>query len=352
MPLPFQVAALLIFFVTTANFTALLPTIDQYMHSLGAGSWLAGFTLSAAMAPSMVLCIFTPWMVRRRYMPVLAFTALFMVIGNVMYGLGQIARTYWLLIAGQSLRGLFGSALLVFLYQDATNLCVSKQNRTTTMVRFWNVGFLGMGMGPVFAAGIANVQFSIGDLNIDRCTNPGWVFAVLWLIILASLMFVPEPERIFKASEPQHLERSSPTTSHYQNSSDAFSLVWCLVATFLSSAVIAVWETSAAIITQRYFGWSVQASSLFIGATFLSGMLWGEGVKAVKHRFFEADLAVAALVCILSSSLLLYWYTPGDRTQLLSVEVPYVIGSIFLLNAANTNRTFSGTLVPTAIGRP
>lgn len=218
------------------------------------------------------------------------------------------------------------------------------------MARFWNVGFLGMGMGPVFAAGIANVQFSIGDLDIDRYTNPGWVFAVLWLIILASLVFVPEPERIFKASEPQDLERPSPrnpyaTTSHDQKSSDTLSLVWCLVATFLSSSVIAVWETSAAIITQRYFGWSVQASSLFIGATFLSGMVWGEGVKAVKHRFREADLAVAALVCILSSSFLLYWYTPGDRTQLLSVEVPYVIGSILLLNAANTNRTFSGTLV-------
>lgn len=113
MPLPFQAAALLIFFVTVANFTVLLPTIDEYMHSLGAGSWLAGFTLSAAMAPSMALCIFTPWMVRHRYMPVLAFTALFMVIGNVMYGLGQIARTYWLLIAGQSLRGLFGSAACV-----------------------------------------------------------------------------------------------------------------------------------------------------------------------------------------------------------------------------------------------
>lgn len=348
MPTSFNLIFLITFFLVMSNFTVVLPTIHDYMHSLGAGSFLAGATFSASIAPSILMGRFAPSMVKTNYIPLLAVVSLTMVIGNVMYGLGQLAGTWWMLFAGQFLRGLLGSTPLLFAFQNAVTLCVGKSKRSGATARMWNICFLGMGMGPMIAAGLAYVNFSVGALRIDESTNPGWFYAIVWLCLLAALPFVPEPERRFQA--PATADSSTDVeTARHDRKIEFLPTAWCVTVVFFSSTAIAVWETSAAIITQKYFQWSVQASSLFIGAIFLTGLFCGEAVKALKHRVrSEADLVIGGLSMVLISSLMLYRYIPVryglSAAQLATAEVPYIIGSILILNAANTNRTFSGTM--------
>eukprot|EP00931_Biecheleriopsis_adriatica_P085929 TRINITY_DN60697_c0_g1_i1.p1 TRINITY_DN60697_c0_g1~~TRINITY_DN60697_c0_g1_i1.p1 ORF type:complete len:476 (-),score=76.67 TRINITY_DN60697_c0_g1_i1:103-1530(-) len=347
MPTSFNIIFLTTFFLVMSNFTVVLPTIHDYMHSLGAGSFLAGATFSASIAPSILMGKFAPHMVKRSYIPLIAVVSLTMVTGNVMYGLGQLAGTWWLLFAGQFLRGLLGSTPLLFAFQNAVTLCVGKSKRSGATARMWNVCFLGMGMGPMIAAGLAYVNFSVGALRVDESTNPGWFYAICWLCLLAVLPFVSEPERRFRA--PANADSSDVETAKHERKIEFLPTAWCVTVVFLSSTAIAVWETSASIITQKYFQWSVQASSLFIGAIFLTGLFCGEAVKALKHRIrSEADLVIGGLSMVLISSLMLYWYIPVhyglSAAQLATAEVPYIIGSVLILNAANTNRTFSGTM--------
>jgi len=220
----------------------------------------------------------------------------------------------------------------------------------------WNISFLGMGMGPVIAAGLVHVEFTVGDFQVNQSTNPGWFYAIVWLFFAAMLPFVPEPQRRFQPPcEPPSSDCESGLHSSdgkHATWTDSLMRWWCVTAVFLSSIALAVWETGAAVVTQKYFGWSVQTSSLFIGAIFLMGLCCGELVRAVKHRFLEANLVIGGLALMLVGSCMLHWVKPlesGASTgQITLTEVPYIIGSFFVLNAANTNRTFSGTIASRA----
>mmetsp|Transcript_46516 Transcript_46516/g.155244 ORF Transcript_46516/g.155244 Transcript_46516/m.155244 type:complete len:199 (+) Transcript_46516:94-690(+) len=114
-----------------------------------------------------------------------------------------------------------------------------------------------------------------------------------------------------------------------------------------TSATISIWETSAAVVTQRAFGWSVLASSLYIAACFLSSYIGGELVNLVKKRVKESEMIYGSLLAIAVSSILIYWYLPPDPTTILLItggEMPYTIGSVLVLNAANIARTYAQTL--------
>jgi len=70
-------------------------------------------------------------------------------------------------------------------------------------------------------------------------------------------------------------------------------------------------------------------------------------VRHFRHGRTELNIVAIALILIVGSSLFLYWYLPKrpDLPQLIGGgEVPYIIGGILLLNAANVCRTFATTI--------
>jgi len=113
----------------------------------------------------------------------------------------------------------------------------------------------------------------------------------------------------------------------------------------VSSCIVAAWETSAAIVTQKEFGWSVWISSLFIGVIFLGSSLGGEAIKCLMRcrTICEANIIVAGLVSTAAASVLLNWYIPptAEKWLVMCNAVAYVIGSFIVLNAANATRTYS-----------
>jgi len=121
-------------------------------------------------------------------------------------------------------------------------------------------------------------------------------------------------------------------------------IVWCLFGMGVCSAAMAAWETGAAIITQKYFGYGVMLSSIVIGMGFLTCTLGGHLVKILIFRYhlIQADVAVAGMAMILLCSAMLYWYLPTEVAleRRIGNEISYMIGSVLVLNAANFTRNY------------
>jgi len=224
--------------------------------------------------------------------------------------------------------------------------CAGKKVRSSSMALRGNVQFLGMGMGPLFGAVLTKISFSIGLLTLDEYTNPGWFFSLVWLAMLAWLLFVPEPPRLFE--EPAMTSQPGQTVSGKSNKMPDCEILWGLLTVAVTTGTIAVWEVSAAIVTQQYFNWSVMTCCLFIGVMFLFGMAIGELVRAVagKRNTSEADIALAGLVGLVLSSSMLYWYLPGSPPEglVISNQVVYIVGSALVITCANASRTYSNAI--------
>mmetsp|Transcript_36117 Transcript_36117/g.65486 ORF Transcript_36117/g.65486 Transcript_36117/m.65486 type:complete len:477 (+) Transcript_36117:27-1457(+) len=335
-PLMFKIFVLALPTIYSMNYTVTLPTAHDYVASLGGGGWFAGMVVAASLACGVMTVPLSKCFFSSSYKPVLFLLITFCAVGNALYGLGQVAQNLWVLLLGRAVQGLWWGGCGATLCQHVSHSCIEKKQRSAWTATTGNVAFLGMGMGPIFAAALSKVNFSVGLLEVDELTSPGWFFCVLWLLLLVTLVFIPEPARPFATNR----QSDGSTGSTYPNA----KIIWSLSTTLVTSAVVAGWETSAAVVTQKYFAWSISASSLFIGAIFLSSSLGGEAVKLFmsKREVPEADVTTVSLGTLVVSSALLYWYLPISRTpDCIGNELAYVIGSILVLNAANVARNYS-----------
>jgi MFS family permease len=260
----------------------------------------------------------------------------------VLYGLGQLFESLWVLFIGRLVQGFWSGGCGPALAQHAVYACVGKRKRTEWTATIGNLQFLGMGVGPLLAAVLAKVSFTIGLLQVDEYTNPGWSFATFWLILAIALLFIEEPRRPFeKALERQKSERASES---HERMLPNMKIVWCLFGIGVCSAAMAAWETGAAVITQKYFGYDIMLSSVVIGVGFLTCTLGGHVVNFLiaRYQLREADVVAVGMAMILLCSALLYWYLPtrvADERRIAN-EISYMIGSVLVLNAANFTRNY------------
>eukprot|EP00441_Pelagodinium_beii_P019206 CAMPEP_0197664226 /NCGR_PEP_ID=MMETSP1338-20131121/58505_1 /TAXON_ID=43686 ORGANISM="Pelagodinium beii, Strain RCC1491" /NCGR_SAMPLE_ID=MMETSP1338 /ASSEMBLY_ACC=CAM_ASM_000754 /LENGTH=454 /DNA_ID=CAMNT_0043242815 /DNA_START=200 /DNA_END=1565 /DNA_ORIENTATION=- len=341
LPAAFKAFSLSVQFMFMANYTVILPTSHDYVASLGGGGWFAGTVVAASLGSGLLTIPMVGCLFGKSYKPALFILLACCAVGNALYGLGQMVQSFWMLLAGQVVRGFMWGGCGRTLPQHVAYNCIGKKLRSAWTATSGNVGFLGMGMGPVFAAAISKVNFSVGLLQVDEFTNPGWFFCVFWLLLLAALIFIPEPPRPFAVKVQNNDVSSGSVKPNGQ-------ILWSLSTMAIASAAVAAWETSAAVVTQKYFTWSLLTSSLFIGLVFLSSTLGGEGVKLLvrKRELREADVITVSLVAMVLSSTLLYWYLPtaAGKERRLGNEITYSIGSIVMLNAANVGRSYSNSL--------
>jgi len=86
-------------------------------------------------------------------------------------------------------------------------------------------------------------------------------------------------------------------------------------------------------------------------------MLGGEAIRALLHRIREADILITSVVALFFGSFMLYWYVPEgmqwSRAQMALAEIPYVVGSVLVLNAAGSARAYGTTIANrSAASRP
>jgi len=161
-----------------------------------------------------------------------------------------------------------------------------------------------------------------------------------------ALLFIEEPQRRF-ATDTKTVSAQAHDTTGSRTTLDS-KVWWCLLVICTTSLSVAAWETSAAVVTQTYFGWSVSVCSLFMGGLFLFSSLSGEGLRALLRScsIVEADVVVLGLACAVGGSALLYWYLPSKaRDSLVSMnETAYAVGSCLVLFAANSARSYATSI--------
>lgn len=343
VPKAFSNFVMVISFVFMARYTVVLPTANDYTASLGGDGWFAGLIVASSLATGLLSIPFAnTCLLRTSYKPALALLITCCAFGNALYGLGQLLNSKWVLLAGQMINGLWWGGCGRTLSQHAVFACAGKRKRASWTATQGNVSFLGMGFGPVIAAGLSKVSFKMGLVQVDEYTNPGWFFCAVWILLLICLVFVPEPERPFQSQQNSSQHTTAKMTL------PNVQILWSLFAVAISSATVATWESSAAVVTQKYFGWSITTSSLFIGAVFFTSSIGGEVTKALilRYDFLEADVAAVGLAIIVAGSSMLYWYLPtsAGAENALANMVSYIIGSALVLNAASFVRNCSVVL--------
>ena len=346
MPRSFELYLLAYQFCFMANYTAVLPTAHRYMLALGGNSWLAGLMVAVGISSGLLTLPIASWMVRRTYKPALYVLTVLCFVGNGMYALGQTMDSPWLLIAGQATKSVMYGSCGNSLSNHATYACVGKKARSSSMALWGNVQFAGMGMGPFFGALLTKISFRIGWLDMDEYTNPGWLFSLVWLAMLAGLSLAPEPPRLFE--EPQAIAQGGQAWSATLSAAGDFKISWGLLTVMISTGAVAIWEASATLVTQHYFGWSVMSCCLFIGMMFLVSMAGGEALRvaAVRLSTHDASLTRLGLVGLALFSLTLYKYLPISAAEglLLSNQVVYIVASALLLTCSNATRSYSNAI--------
>jgi hypothetical protein len=321
-------------FAFLANNTVMVPTAHAYVASLGGGGWFAGWLIAAGVGAGLVTSPSGTRLFNNKYKPALLIFALSCALGNAAYGLGEFAQSRWLLMAAQVVRSLFWGCCGRSLAQHAICSCAGKNTRSSETALQGNIGFLGMGAGPLIGACLTKINFRLGLLQFDEFTNPGWFFAAVWMLMAVWLLCIAEPERMFEIQKTADGKTSvDPVVS------------WCMASVGVTSGIIAAWETSASIVTQKYYGWHVMTTCLFVGVCFLSSMASGEVVRVVLKRVSvnEAKVVFIAYAMTLVGSICLYWYAGDDASvsSRTTNEVMYIIGSCLVLAGANAVRTYA-----------
>jgi len=348
MPWGFELYLLVQHFLFLSNYTVVLPTANEYMLSLGGSSWLAGLAMAVGIGSGFLTMPFAPCIIKRAYKTPLYLLTVFAFAGNALYGLGQVLRSPWLLVVGQGTKcvvfGCSGNALA----NHAVYSCAGPKFRSSSTALRANVQSLGMGFGPFFGALLTKIDLRAGALTLNAYTSPGWFYSLAWLAMLAWLLFVPEPARLFEegpAAGGAGQTSSDPEAAKRMPDS---KISWGLLAVAATTVAGALWEVSTSTIAQQYFGWNLMSSCLFIGAVFMFGMVSGEIVRAASRRLSvnEADIVLSGLFGLVLSSLMLYWYVPAVAPAGIVVgnQVLHAIGSILVITCVNAARSYCMTI--------
>ena len=126
------------------------------------------------------------WIIKRVEFRTFVLMALMsLMIGNVIYGLANLANSKWFLLISRSIMGLFGSGPLIGWSFVARSFGVDKRSKFSTMMSSFTA--LGYSLGPFL--GWALEKFANG-LNIDTkvfdvSTVPAWfvVFVCFFMTI-------------------------------------------------------------------------------------------------------------------------------------------------------------------------
>lgn len=260
MPWSFELYLLVFHFVFMANCTVVLPTAYGFIACLGWSSWLAGLMIAVGIGAGVMTLPFGSGIMKHTYKPPLYAFAMLACAGNLVYGLGEVLRSPWVLIAGQVVKSVFWGSCGVSLSNHAIYTCVGKRKRAASTTLRGHMGYFGMCMGPLFGVVLSKISISVGLLHFDEYTNPGWLFGLVWLAMLVWLLLVPEPPRLF-LDRPSSVAADVAILREVDELLDSTTL-WGLSAVAITSAAVAVWEVSTAVLSQQFIAWSIMTCCL------------------------------------------------------------------------------------------
>eukprot|EP00929_Paragymnodinium_shiwhaense_P039783 TRINITY_DN20856_c0_g1_i3.p1 TRINITY_DN20856_c0_g1~~TRINITY_DN20856_c0_g1_i3.p1 ORF type:complete len:464 (-),score=62.30 TRINITY_DN20856_c0_g1_i3:429-1820(-) len=326
----------LVLFVV-GNMVIVIPTADQYAASLGADEFFSGLLI--ALTPIFSGLIGVPlnyWMMKRMTMQQVLFLMVFgSIVGNVVYALAGLLRSKWWLLISRAALGVCQFQLCGPTYISKT---VGIARRSYIMFIYATFTAVAFAVGPLIAALLEQfVKITrIENLILDSDSMPGWFMACLFLGYLPLVFFVfqnPPEEPISETLPPQGEVKERWLTR---------GVLACYWVMYAGPVINTMNEVFAVKLSQKYWGWSVEASGYYMAAVmfvviFVS-LYVGKLTAVVEDR---KGLAVTMVVGTLSGVLV---YDLGYKSNTVWAVV-FFIGLVLVQSAASIMRNYIYAMV-------
>lgn len=187
------------------------------------------------------------------------------------------------------------------------------------------------------------VDFRVGELTVDKDSNPGWVIAIASVLqmSLVAYGFPRQGSRLVnrRRAEPSaSVAAAAPPRSTKEKWLHGLTLFYFIFACFAGPVVICAWEMSATNIVQNVFGWSIQSSALLVGGMIFTTLFVLPLVGKLSYRILDVKIERYGLLICLGSMLGLFDYV-GWEDKPWTTLLPYMLFSFLLINAITVSVT-------------
>jgi MFS family permease len=284
-----------------ANLVIVIPTADDYAKRLGADELFSGLMIGAVPLCGIIGVAMNQYLLTRlavSFKSVLLLLSVGAVIGNVLYALAGLTRAKWTLLIARSIIGLSIGFNLPTMYIGIT---VGMKRRSEIILYFSALNTLGYAIGPALAAAIAvflEDVVHIENLVLDKDTAPGWLMAFAYLLFIAKIAVMFEDLPVGMTA-PKSLATSSPSAERFPIVGGCAGFWYACI----SSLTMTASEVYGANVAQRYWGWSIAGSGLFLAALMLCSGLSSIAMGRLCARFMRSDRAGivgGSLLCCIS----------------------------------------------------
>ena len=173
-------------FVFFMNYMIVFPTAQRYVQSLNGGPTAAGITLGVTCFVGVLMQYPGHKWASRSFKEPLVFSAIIMIIGNLIYALGDTLECLALVVVARGVMGI--NLMMTVVSTRYIAETTTREERTRLMAILYIVGTAGIAVGPFLAGILAKIpNFKVGPFLADQYVNPAWFCFILWI---AQLIFV------------------------------------------------------------------------------------------------------------------------------------------------------------------
>lgn len=224
-----------------------------------------------------------------------------------------------LLMSVRVLSGI-GSGSFLFMNQICVITLVSRAEITGKMANFYLASVMGIGMGPLIAAGMREFGESIGHCSSSLFELSPMISAVLSTVICvlvlcrypdlaetpASSMDTARAYRYSETPSRELLELSDPEAPLKKYSLSAL-VFFCILLDSVRSSVVSGLEAATAQLLQHPYGYSRRSLGTIVGCSFLVLIPAKFGHGALSWALKEATwIRLTAYVALVGAALLLH----------------------------------------------
>ena len=185
--------------------------------------------------------------------------------------------------------------------------------------------FLGLLIGPCFTLIIRLMNFYIGSIHVNNLNGPGFLMAVIWLILQIVSWFcffdrthcsknttsnVDGQKHKYNRSDHSLQSKEKLSSKTYRNQYIRIEMFVLFLATFITYFNQTALETIVAAFTEQHFNWTtVHISILFAFAGLEIILVYLSLVKFFSKRFEDRMLLIFGLISLTLACILGTFFT-------------------------------------------
>mmetsp|Transcript_11798 Transcript_11798/g.24043 ORF Transcript_11798/g.24043 Transcript_11798/m.24043 type:complete len:293 (-) Transcript_11798:732-1610(-) len=284
-------------FLYIVSYYVVAPTGGVYAVYLGLPESYNGILIGAAPIAGLFSAVLYSWWANRSFKRPLIFCSICCLVGSFLYAMAFSFRSFSMIMVGRLLTGL-GGARAVNRRYIADN--VPLRDRTRVSSEFVTASAVGMAAGPGLSSLLSLIpNWSVGAVNFNHMTSPGWLSFFLWALYLIILVIhFKEPPRV-KDDHPEPLkhsqgdEESQPLLSGTLKTSiwrelvgrrGVLHLLWVY---FIIKYACEIFVASASVVSYYYFQWSNDSVGIYLAFSGLLMLPANFLLSSISQRFDE-----------------------------------------------------------------